>query len=83
MVKKQGVPRVAKVALIYNPKTTPYAGYLKSIEASASSIGVELTTRGVADATEIARNDRSDRFSTRTAGSLCSPDFFTAANDQN
>ena len=54
-VLKQGAPHVTKVALIYNPKTTPYAGYLKSIEASAPSLGVELTARGVGDVTEIAR----------------------------
>ena len=52
-VLKQAAPGLAKVALIYNPKTTPYAGYLKSIEASATSLGVELIARGVADTTEI------------------------------
>ncbi len=46
-VLKQAAPHVVKVALIYNAKTTPYAGYLRSIEASAPSVGVELSTRGV------------------------------------
>ncbi len=80
-VLKQGAPRVAKVALIYNPKTTPYAGYLKSIEASASSIGVELTTRGVADATEIARVIESTG-TVSNGGIIVFPDFFTAANHE-
>ncbi len=80
-VLKQGAPRVAKVALIYNPKTTPYAGYLKSIEASASSIGVELTTRGVADATEIAQVIEATG-TVSNGGIIVLPDFFTAANHE-
>ena len=31
-VLKTAAPAVTKVALIYNPKTTPYAGYLRSID---------------------------------------------------
>ena len=80
-VLKQGVPRVAKVALIYNPKTTPFAGYLKSIEASASSFGVELTTRGVADATEIAQVIEATGI-VSNGGIIVFPDFFTAANHE-
>ena len=80
-VLKQGAPRVAKVALIYNPKTTPYAGYLKSIEASASSIGVELTTRGVADAAEIARVIEATG-TVSNGGIIVFCDSFTAANHE-
>jgi putative ABC transport system substrate-binding protein len=80
-VLKQAAPRVAKVAIIYNPKTTPFAGYLKSIEASASLLGVELTAPGVADVTEI-----KPRIEVTGAGSdggvIVLPDFFTAANHQ-
>ena len=54
-VLRTAVPSVSKVALIYNPQTTPFVGYLKSIEASASSVGVDLTVRGVADTAEITR----------------------------
>ena len=50
-VLNTAVPSVSKVALIYNPQTsTPFVGYLKSIEASASSrLASILTVRGVAD----------------------------------
>jgi ABC-type uncharacterized transport system substrate-binding protein len=44
-VLKTAAPAVTKVALIYNPKTTPYAGYLRSIETSAPSLGVKLIAR--------------------------------------
>jgi putative ABC transport system substrate-binding protein len=78
-VLKQAAPGLAKVALIYNPKTTPYAGYLKSIEASAASLGVELIARGVADTTEIKQV--IEVTGTASHGGLIKfPDFFTAAN---
>jgi putative tryptophan/tyrosine transport system substrate-binding protein len=80
-VLKQAAPYVAKVALIYNPKTTPYAGYLKSIEANALSVGVELTTRGVADATEITRVIETTGAASG-GGLIIFPDFFTAANHE-
>jgi len=80
-VLKQGAPHVAKVALIYNPKTTPYAGYLKSIEASAPSLGVELTARGVGDVTEIARAIEVIGAAS-SGGLIVLPDFFTAANHE-
>jgi putative tryptophan/tyrosine transport system substrate-binding protein len=80
-VLKQSAPRLAKIALIYNPKTTPYAGYLKSIEASASSLGVELTALGVANADEIKRViETTDAAS--NGGIIVLPDFFTAANHE-
>jgi putative tryptophan/tyrosine transport system substrate-binding protein len=79
-ILRQAAPRVAKVALIYNPKTTPYAGYLKSIEASASSLGVELIARGVADTAEIARVVELASGTSNGGGLIVLPDFFTAAN---
>ncbi len=79
-ILRQAAPRVAKVALIYNPKTTPYAGYLKSIEASASSLGVELIARGVADTAEIERVIEVASGTSNGGGLIVLPDFFTAAN---
>jgi putative tryptophan/tyrosine transport system substrate-binding protein len=70
---------VAKVALVYNPKTTPNAGYLKSIEASASSLGVELAASGVADTTEIEQVITLAGAASN-GGLIVLPDFFTAAN---
>jgi putative tryptophan/tyrosine transport system substrate-binding protein len=80
-VLKQAAPHVVKVALIYNAKTTPYAGYLRSIEANASSVGVELSTRGVADATEITRVIETTGAASG-GGLIIFPDFFTAANHE-
>jgi putative ABC transport system substrate-binding protein len=78
-VLKQAAPGLAKVALIYNPKTTPYAGYLKSIEASAASLGVELIARGVADTAEI-KQVIEVASGASNGGLIVLPDFFTAAN---
>jgi putative tryptophan/tyrosine transport system substrate-binding protein len=78
-ILKQGALGVAKVTLIYNPKTTPYAGYLKSIEASASSLGVELVASGVADTTEIEQVITLAGAASN-GGLIVLPDFFTAAN---
>ena len=78
---KQSAPGLAKVALIYNPKTTPYAGYLKSIEASASSLGVELIASGVAEATEIKQVIEVTNAASK-GGLIILPDFFTSANHQ-
>jgi putative tryptophan/tyrosine transport system substrate-binding protein len=80
-VLKQAAPRVAKIALIYNPKTTPYAGYLKSIETSAPSLGVELTARGITDATEIAPVIAATGAGS-DGGVIVFPDFFTSANHE-
>jgi putative ABC transport system substrate-binding protein len=69
------------VALIYNPKTTPYAGYLRSIETSAPSLGVELIARGVADVAEIAPVIATAG-AAANGGIIVFPDFFTSANNE-
>jgi putative ABC transport system substrate-binding protein len=78
---RQASPQIAKVALIYNPKTTPYLGYLRSIEASAQSFGVEVTVRGVADADEIGRAITATAAQSN-GGLIIFPDLFTSANNQ-
>jgi putative tryptophan/tyrosine transport system substrate-binding protein len=78
---KEVAPQVAKVALIFNPKTTPYLGYLRSIEASAPSFGVELTVRGVSDADEIERAITATGTQSN-GGLIIFPDLFTAAHHQ-
>ncbi len=80
-VLKTAVPSVSKVALIYNPQTTPFVGYLKSIEASASSVGVDLTVRGVADTAEITRVIEATG-TVAGGGLIIFPDFFTSANHE-
>jgi putative ABC transport system substrate-binding protein len=80
-VLKEIAPRIAKVGLIYNPKTTPYLGYLRSIEVSVSSFGAELTVQGVSDATEIEPAiQKVGRES--NGGLIIFPDLFTSANNQ-
>jgi putative tryptophan/tyrosine transport system substrate-binding protein len=80
-VLKTAAPAVTKVALIYNPKTTPYAGYLKSIETSAPSLGVELIARGVADVAGIAPVIAMAG-AVANGGLIVFPDFFTSANNE-
>jgi putative ABC transport system substrate-binding protein len=80
-VLKTAAPAVTKVALMYNPKTTPYVGYLRSIETSAPSFGVELTARGVADAAEIAPVIAAVG-AAANGGVIVFPDFFTSANNE-
>jgi len=51
---KEISPQVARVAVLYNPKTAPYAGLLlKSIAAAAHSFAIEPTDTPVQDAAEI------------------------------
>jgi ABC-type uncharacterized transport system substrate-binding protein len=80
-VLKTAAPAITKVALIYNPKTTPYAGYLRSIEMSAPSLGVELIARGVADVAGIAPVIAMAGAATN-GGLIVFPDFFTSANNE-
>jgi putative ABC transport system substrate-binding protein len=79
-VLKTAAPAVTKVALIYNPKTTPYAGYLRSIETSAPSLGVELIARGIADVAGITAV--TAMAGAANGGIIVFPDFFTSANNE-
>ncbi len=46
---KQVSPNMNKIALIYNPRTTPYQGTLQAIKAAAPAFGIEITASGVDD----------------------------------
>jgi len=76
---KELAPRTSKVALIFNPRTAPYVGMLRSIEAAAPSYAVDVGTRGVADATEL---ERTVAAAGREPGSalVVFPDVFTTNN---
>jgi putative ABC transport system substrate-binding protein len=73
-------PPVARVAVLYNPATAPYAGlYLRAIEDAAASLAVAVRAVPVNDDGEIeammaglAREDRG--------GLLVLPDNFTSAH---
>jgi putative tryptophan/tyrosine transport system substrate-binding protein len=49
-------PQVARVAIMYNPQTAPYAGaFLRSIEAAAPSFGIQPTAMPIQDAGAIEK----------------------------
>jgi putative ABC transport system substrate-binding protein len=51
---KEIAPRVARVAILYNPTTAPYAEiYIKPFKAAADSLGVEAITAPVHDTSEL------------------------------
>src|SRR5262249_19394834 len=52
---KEIAPRVTRVLLIFNPQTSPYTPFLRSIEAAAPSLAVEPIAGPVHDAAEIKR----------------------------
>jgi len=51
---KEIAPRVARVAMLFNPSTAPYAEfYLNPFKAAAASLGVEAITAPVRDRSEL------------------------------
>jgi putative ABC transport system substrate-binding protein len=51
---KEIAPRVARVAILYNPTTAPYADiYIKPFKAAADSLGVEAIPAPVRDTSEL------------------------------
>jgi putative tryptophan/tyrosine transport system substrate-binding protein len=48
-------PKVKRVALIYNPRTSPYQSFLREFDASARELGVQSVPTPVLDATEVER----------------------------
>ena len=49
------VPKVKRVALIFNPNTSPYQSYLREFEVAAPKIGVQAVATPVVDAGELER----------------------------
>jgi putative ABC transport system substrate-binding protein len=78
---KEVSPRITRVALIFNPHTAPFAGILRSIEASAASLAIDITTRGVSDATEL---EPAIATAAREPGTalIVFPDIFTGAHHE-
>ena len=74
---KEMAPGIAKVAVIFNPKTAPYAsGYLRPLQAAATSLGMELMASGVVDASQIERIV-AEAGRGRDGGLMTLPDFST------
>jgi putative ABC transport system substrate-binding protein len=52
---KEIAPKVKRVALIFNPRTSPYQSYLASFNAGAPGFGVQAVATPVIDAAELER----------------------------
>jgi putative ABC transport system substrate-binding protein len=50
---KEIAPRVARVAVLFNPATTPYESYLNPLKAAAASFAVEAIAAPVRDLSEL------------------------------
>ena len=50
---KEIAPRLERVALVANPKTTPYDYFLRAAEAAAKSLAIKLVPSPVATATDV------------------------------
>ena len=50
---KQCAPTIGRIAVVFDPANPSWTAYLRTIEAAASSFGVQLTPAGVHDAVEI------------------------------
>jgi putative ABC transport system substrate-binding protein len=46
-------PKIERVALIYNPRTSPYHSYLREFDATARQFGVQAVPTPVLDAAEL------------------------------
>lgn len=69
---KEVTPQVARVLLIFNPDTSPQSKvFSQSIEAAASSLGVEIVPNPVQDAADIEISIKS--FARRPDGGLIIP----------
>jgi putative tryptophan/tyrosine transport system substrate-binding protein len=49
------VPNIKHVAVVYNPRTSPYRSYLREFDASARQVGVQSIPTPVLDAAELER----------------------------
>jgi ABC-type uncharacterized transport system substrate-binding protein len=68
-ILKEISPQLARVAVLYNPKTAPYAGVLlRSIITAAPSFAIEPTDTAIQDAAEIER--AIDAFAQKSNGGL-------------
>ena len=74
---KEVDPRIARVGLLYNPQTAPFAGlFLRSVEAAAPGLGVEVAATPVQSEADI--ETVMTAFARRPGGGLVAiPDSFT------
>ncbi len=74
---KEVDPRIARVGILYNPQTAPFAGlFLRSVEAAAPGLGVEVAGTPVQSEADI--EGVMTAFARRPGGGLVAiPDSFT------
>lgn len=53
---KEIAPKVSRIALVYNPRTSPYQSYLKSFDEAAQAFAVQANPTPVLDAAEVERS---------------------------
>jgi putative tryptophan/tyrosine transport system substrate-binding protein len=76
---KQIAPQISRVGVIFNPDTTPFEAYLRSVGAGAPSFSVEAIPTPARDANDIEREIAS--FATQpNGGLLVIPDIFTGSH---
>jgi putative ABC transport system substrate-binding protein len=78
---KELAPQVTSVSLLFNPRTTPYALYVRAIEAAAPVFGIELSPTPVQSASEIEMLIASLE-GRRGNGLVVLPDAFTTLHLQ-
>ena len=75
---KEFAPQLARTAVLFNPKTSPYrSAYAGAAETAAHSLGLDLVTREVDNAADIERSIID--FAQQPNGGLMIPPDFTAA----
>jgi ABC-type uncharacterized transport system substrate-binding protein len=78
-ILKDIAPQVARVALVFNPDTVPYAGFVHSAEAAASSLAVHAVPAPIRSPSEIEMAIKA--FAQEPSGGLILfPDVSTAAH---
>jgi putative ABC transport system substrate-binding protein len=77
---KQIAPKVIRAAYIFHPEVGPYyARWLKSVEAAAATLGVDVTAAPVRTVADIERAVEA-LAGTSNRGLIVQPDGFTVAN---
>src|SRR5262249_56576265 len=81
-ILKEIAPQLARVALVFNPDTVPYAGFVHSAEAAASSSAVHVVPAPVSSPSEIEVVIKA--FAQEPSGGLILfPDVYTPAHRQS
>jgi putative ABC transport system substrate-binding protein len=78
-VLREIAPEVARVAFLYNPKTAPREGFVRTIEARATALGIKPVAAEVDDAGAIGKAIE-ELGRTRDGGLIVLPDVFNTTH---